>query len=261
MERRTLCAVFLAGALASVSLAPAADIATGLLVAYNFESGSGTTVIDRSGNGHNGTVVGAAWSSAEFKNGNFSMNFGDGGAPATERDHVDLNNLDIPGSAMTLMAWIKVRTFPRADPRIISKAVGINTNDHLWMISTINAAHNPRFRLMTDAAPGVTATLIGTSGVVSTDVWTHIAAVYDGAAMTVYLNAVQAGTMAKTGAIVQAPATQVFIGDSPGPEERAFDGYIDDVRIYSRALTLADLQAAMNTPVVEASGVGDWRDF
>ena len=36
---------------------------TGLVAAYGFDEGSGTTVADRSGNGNNGTLANATWAS------------------------------------------------------------------------------------------------------------------------------------------------------------------------------------------------------
>src|SRR5262245_8347122 len=38
-----------------------AQVPTGLVAAYSFDEGSGTTVIDASGNGNTGTIVAATW--------------------------------------------------------------------------------------------------------------------------------------------------------------------------------------------------------
>src|SRR5262249_22091826 len=44
------------------------DISTPTVIAYNFNEGSGTTVKDLSGNGRNGTVSGATWTTGKFSN-------------------------------------------------------------------------------------------------------------------------------------------------------------------------------------------------
>ena len=44
--------------------------ASGLVAAYSFNEGAGTTLTDRSGNGNTGTIVGAAWTTAgKYGNG------------------------------------------------------------------------------------------------------------------------------------------------------------------------------------------------
>lgn len=74
---------------------------SGLVAAYNFDEGSGTTLMDRSGNGNNGTLVSSpAWTAGK-----------NGGALAFDGvdDYVSVpetSSLDISGS-MTLAAWIK----------------------------------------------------------------------------------------------------------------------------------------------------------
>ena len=79
-----------------------------------------------------------------------------------------------------------------------------------------------------------TSTNIGTG-------WHHIVMVIDGSGVpTAYLDGVSAGTYAGTAALT--PTTSVAIGSSlPIATNRYFNGAIDDVRLYNRALPLADI--------------------
>jgi hypothetical protein len=81
--------------------------------------------------------------------------------------------------------------------------------------------------------------------------WYHVAGVYNaaGQTLTVYLNG-QPNNGALVGPVTttqQGSALSVNIGRKPGDPGFEFAGRIDDVRIYSRALSQAEIQADMNT--------------
>ena len=64
---RISCAVAIVatvGLVEFVSAQPSTAAASGLVAAYGFDEGSGTTVTDASGNGNNGTITGATWATA-----------------------------------------------------------------------------------------------------------------------------------------------------------------------------------------------------
>ena len=149
-------------------------------------------------------------------------------------DAVDLGTLDIGSSGLTLSAWIRIDDFDQMDGRIIAKASGVQPDDHIWMLSTLAAGqeHVLRFRVRTG---GSTTTLIATGDVLSTGLWTHVAATYDGATMRLWQNGLEVGQTAKTGAVDTDPTMGATIGNQPA-RDRPFDGRIDDVRLFDRAL-------------------------
>jgi hydrogenase maturation factor HypE len=77
--------------------------------------------------------------------------------------------------------------------------------------------------------------------------WTHLAATYDGANMRIYVNGVQVGSRAQTGNMLTSNRTLRIGGNSIWGEY--FNGLIDDVRVYNRALSATEIQTDMNTPV------------
>jgi hypothetical protein len=228
-----------------VSPSPTQISASNLVGHWNFEEGSGTVTADQSGNGNHGTLInGPVWSSGITGN---ALSF-DG-----ENDYVDVGSFDVNGSEITITAWIRADHFNHLssrDARIISKANGVNDSNHFWMLSSIDTSEGTRlrFRLKTN---GLTSTLIASSGTLQTGVWTHVAAVYDGAFMRLYKDGVEVGSMAKSGGISVNSTVPVRIGANPPNETnlRPFDGIIDDVRVYSRALSqseIAELAAGGN---------------
>ena len=83
--------------------------------------------------------------------------------------------------------------------------------------------------------------------------WYFVTGVYDAAtsALHVYLNGqLDDGTLLGTvTATQQKSSANVNIGRRPGSNSYNFNGRIDEVRIYARALTQTEIQADMSTPI------------
>lgn len=237
MTKKNLLSILLSTCLFLLAVNPLhAEITEGLLAHYALEEGVGTTATDSSINGLDGTLAGPAWTQGRIGEALFF----DG-----QDDRVELGTMDISGSALTIMAWIKINAFfgQSSDGRIISKADGVAEAGHYWMLSTIDSNGTKlRFRLKTD---GETSTIIG--GSVSTNEWIHVAAVYDGSLMSLYRNGIQVAASAKTGAISEDSSVSTWLGDQPpSAGSRPWNGIIDEVRIYESALTSAEIQLVMN---------------
>ena len=111
------------------------------------------------------------------------------------------------------------------------------------MLSTILDGGSIRLRFRLKTAGG-TKTLIASSGNVFEGEWVHAAAVYDGSQMRLYKDGVLVGTTTKSGSITQNDSVPVWIGGNPEvATSMPWDGVIDDVRIYSEALTAAEIRA------------------
>jgi PKD repeat protein len=217
-----------AGAVLSVSATPQP------IASYNFDEGAGATVNDRTGNGYNGTVVGAAWTAAGKNAGALSFDGVD--------DYVGLGTWGVPGNALTISAWVKGDTWANGDARFIAKAVGTAEQDHVFMLGERD--NRLRARLKTN---GQTRTLIASSATLPVNTWVHVAAVYDGSTLKLYQNGAEVGSLAMTGSI-GASSAPIHIGRSP-EGSNYFAGTLDDVRIYAMALSRDDILADMNTPV------------
>ncbi|MEM1207472.1 MAG: LamG-like jellyroll fold domain-containing protein, partial [Acidobacteriota bacterium] len=213
------------------------DVTDGLVARWSFEEGTGDVILDGSGGARNGERVGALWSTDTADGSGYSLDF-DG-----VDDRVDLGSFDLGGDALTITFWFRADDFGQMDGRFVSKASGVQEQDHLWMVSTIAVGSESRLRFRLKAG-GTTSTLIAGSGDLQPGAWIHAAAVYDGQEMRLYLDAESAGTLAKTGSVSTDPAVPVAIGDQP-QGSRPFDGSIDEVRIYDRALTADELRVLL----------------
>jgi hypothetical protein len=223
-------------ATASVTLSPPVVPAPeGLFAYWPFREGSGSTIADASGNGRTATAYSTSWTTGKAGN---ALNFNGSSS------YVTAGALDLPGSGLTVSAWLKADAFAsNVDSRIISKASGVQEQDHYLMLSTINSGGQKlRFRLKTG---GSTKTLIASSGTLSAGVWVHVVATYDGSTMRLYKDGVLAGSLAASGSINTNSSVPLWIGSNP-VGGNVFDGVIDEVRIYNRSLSAAEIASIYN---------------
>ena len=83
--------------------------------------------------------------------------------------------------------------------------------------------------------------------------WTSVALTYDGATQRLYINGRAVASHAASGRI-QAPRNPLWIGGNH-PYGEHFDGLIDEVRVYDRALSARAVRADMAAPVKRVPGL------
>ncbi|MEM7167127.1 MAG: immunoglobulin domain-containing protein [Planctomycetota bacterium] len=192
--------------------------------------------------GHNGTLMGPLWNTNPGQGSPAALSF-DG-----VNDSLSFGALDLPSNTFTVSLWFRAASFNLQDGRLLSKATGLTDQEHYFMLSPIdvNGESRLRFRLKTG---GTTGTLFANSGALTVGVWTHVAAVYDGSFMLLYKDGVQIGSLQKSGAITMDPTVNMAMGNQPsGAGQRPFHGDIDELRIYSRALSLSEIQKLAVSP-------------
>ena len=153
------------------------EAADGLVAAYNFDEGTGSSTNDASGNGNTGTILNAFWRSSG-KNGKAILFNG-----TTSRIDVnDSNSLDLTTN-MTLEAWVKPTTLPTGFRTILHKERANGDSYALYANHDIN---RPSGEIHT--ASGYSE-VTGTAKVPVTT-WTHLATTYDGTKLRLYVNGV-----------------------------------------------------------------------
>ena len=77
--------------------------------------------------------------------------------------------------------------------------------------------------------------------------WSHVAVTYDGAMLRLYVNGAQVSAVAQTGSAA-ASTSPLYIGAN-SIAGHFFNGLIDEIRLYNRALSAAEIVTDMNTPI------------
>jgi glucose/arabinose dehydrogenase/PKD repeat protein len=207
--------------------------AGGIVAAYSFEESSGTTTADTTGKGHTGTVAGTDWAD-DGKHGRGLWFPGSNNWVTI----ADANDLDLT-NGMTVEAWVNPFSLNGWNTVLMkeaggSLAYGLYANDGSpWPAVTVQIGGADRSAVGTSPLPLST--------------WSHVAATYDGTTLRLYRNGVQIGSRAQTGNMLTSTGVLRIGGNAVWGEY--FHGVMDDVRIYNRALTAAEIQSDMNTPV------------
>lgn len=202
--------------------------APGLIAYWRLDEGTGTKASDCTPGAHHGTVMGAVWAPGKVGSG----------ALAFTGDTVELGNppaFQLIG-AMTVSAWINVN---RTDVsgRILSKS---SQSDRGWEIN-IEAGGTLEFKVARD-----TASYAQVSRPFPTlKQWKHVAGVYQpGTALRLYVDGTEvAATTSNVPAQQRNSPLDVRMGAMPNELCCRMDGTIDDVRLYGRALTAAEVRA------------------
>ena len=230
-----ICSIVLALVVVSLPSSARGDAATGLVAAFGFEEGSGVSVSDRSGSGNGGSVVGASWDPA----GKFGKALSFDGAG----DFVsvaDSPSLDL-STGMTLEAWVKPTALGSTWRTVIFKERFGGMTYALYANDDFSRPVGQIYDTAEREAGGPTQ--------LTPNVWTHLATTYDGGSLKLYVNAVQVASLNVPSSIVSSAGPLKIGGNAIWPED--FTGLIDEVRVYNRPLTTAELTTDMNTAVVD----------
>jgi hypothetical protein len=210
--------------------APAA--VSGLVAAYGFDEGSGTTVTDASGNGNTGTLTNATWATSG-KYGK-ALQFNGTSALVTIPDAASLHL----STGMTLEAWVNPSTVNANWRDVIYKG-----DDNFYLSATSTNASRPDAGMI---AGGTYGDAFGTSAL-PTNTWSYLTETYDGSTLRLYINGTQVASTAHTGAITTSTHPLQIGGDSIYGQY--FNGLIDEVRVYNTALTPTQIQNDQQAPI------------
>lgn len=163
---------------------------------------------------------------------------------ADPAQYIDFGSIDVPSNTlqMSLFCWAFINTI--GDTRMAAKADGAaSVQDAWWLTGIDSGGHKSRLRTNNN-----TDTL-SLGSVYPTGEWLHTGFTYhsagdSGAGWIGYLNGSALGSSSgKSGSVNIDNTVDFWIGGNPPiTEPRQFDGHLADVRVYTRALTAAEMQ-------------------
>src|SRR3954447_322130 len=227
----------------------------GLVASYDFNEASGTTVNDgafgvgadvaNNGTFPDGTGVVRTVDRSAFAGGALRMT-GVAGSFVTVPDPGTTSSLDL-SSAMTLEAWVRPDSVTGWMNVILkdSGTAGTGIGYALYANSNTDGGSGTYVRTTgstSDRHATATARL-------TTTAWHHLATTFSGGALTIYVDGVQAARITGVlGTLVQSNGALSIGGDARWGE--LFKGLIDDVRIFNRARSAAEITADAASPSI-----------
>lgn len=193
----------------------------GLVGNWSFDEGAGTVAHDFSGNGRNGALV----NSPTWTNGKLGKGLKFNGS----NTKVTISDVGFPSgaSARTISLWMKYDAMA-------------NTYNTLFGYGTASVGqanglilHSSNKILWFGYGDDITS-----NATIQQGAWYHVVGTYDGATATIYINGAYDNSAAKSWNTVLSKA---YVGEQINDFAEYFSGTIDDVRVYSRALSAAEV--------------------
>jgi hypothetical protein len=205
----------------------------GLMAAYSFDEGAGTSAGDTSGNAHTGTITGTTWTTSGWFGGALRFDGANDWIAVPDAAGLDLR------TGMTLEAWV----YPTAQSGWRTVILKERPGGLAYALYAYDNAPRPAVYVN---AGGADVAALGGVGL-PLNAWTHLAATYDGAILRLYINGNEIGSQALANPILTSTLPLRIGGNAVWGEH--FAGLIDEVRIYNRALSRAEIQTDMATPI------------
>lgn len=230
------------------SAAPAQTLLTGLVGYWNFDDGSGTVLVDRSGNANHGTLLNSpAWTSS----GRFGSALTFDG---TDQSVQVASPVGLPtgNGARTVAAWVN----------LAGEVATSGTNRFQSLVSWGTPLADAQLFSLERAAAGSYARLYVTgwnndAAGATTDAlplgeWVHVAVTFDGSTLRFYRNGLADGLTAASYSTTLG-AAGLLIGNIAANDgwHVGLNGRLDELYVYNRALSASEIGTLMSAPVPE----------
>jgi prepilin-type N-terminal cleavage/methylation domain-containing protein len=224
-----------------LSLSPNKD--TGLVGYWKFDDYTSGNIAnnqtlgltDSSGYNNNGTASNINGTGMSFVGGKM------GGA--VQFDGTD-DYLSLPhagGSNITMALWVKWDWDGVNRDRFTMKGGGVGTGNFI-----LDAGGTQNFGLYLDGGTPVPGYHNTTNGGIAEGVYSHVVWTYDKITLKMYVNGVLRGQVAVARA-TDFGADPIYFGKPYGTEVEDFKGDMDEMRVYNRILSAAEIQSLYNS--------------
>jgi len=207
-----------------------------LVLYLKLNEGTGTTANDESEYENDGTLV----NSPTWVDGKYNKALDLDGI----NQYVSCGTAIVPTGEITLAVWIKFDTpsEPYRNDSVINKMLDVSPY-LIWKIGLESSDSGVTYHFRLDIRCTNTGNQVVTSNInVEAGVWYYIVGTFDGRYLKIYQDGVLYGTvdLGLIDTIADASET-VYVGYEKA-NVRYFNGIIDEVRIYDRALTLNEIE-------------------
>ncbi|MCE4065251.1 glycosyl hydrolase family 18 protein [Chryseobacterium gleum] len=166
-------------------------------------------------------------------------------------------SMNLSGSALSFEGWIKPSSFKSASP-YISSIMGTEVSDSNSAFLRLGDANLANNKLQFVVSINNVQQKLASATALSANTWYHVAATYDGANMKIYINGVLDATKAQTGSVNSTGAFNVgYLYNT----SRNFNGKIDEVRVWKRALSQTEISQNMCNVSVPATSLAAYWKF
>ena len=196
---------------------------------WKMDDNTGTTTVDSSGNGLTGTITGSNFAWTTGKAGSGLEQFG-----TSSGNYISFTNTNL-GTTNSVSFWV------RFEPAASNGYVLIGSDTSGQYASYIDFAGNLWY-YSPNSGNNVNVSI---SGEFTTGVWYHLAVSRSGTAVTFYKNGVQLGTT-QTLTTNNALTVGALFNHKPSATSFTTDGAMDDVRIFTSALTATQVAYLYN---------------
>jgi len=216
---------------------PVEPSTAGLVGHWTFDEGSGTTAVDATGNGHDGTLFG----NPQWTDGKVGGALWFAGAP---------DKVEVPYSAelnpeeFTLTMWLNPAP-ARGEYR-----------DHMSPVTSRDSGPSRGYMIyIAESGEEWFEFRIGDGGwrnlkgpMAAYRAWTHLAATYSNGEMKLYINGELVGELSATISLNTEQGFRIGAGGTGGDGQMFYEGLIDDIRVYNRPLTEAEIAGLAGRP-------------
>ncbi|MFZ4708154.1 MAG: LamG domain-containing protein, partial [Bacteroidales bacterium] len=206
------------------------SLQTGLVAYYPFNGNAN----DESGNGNNGVVNGATLTTDRFGNVGSAFYF----------DGVN-NNIEVPNSyilnpsLITISLWVKIASGSTLDNMDMVSKDGESFDRQYEIIRSGVNKYRAHF-----ASSGSFCYYDGTTSPLL-ETWYHVVQTFDGTTLKLFVNGqYESGTIYCEAGVAQSTQPLRFGGGAPaGLSQYFFNGSLDEVKIYNRALSIEEIDS------------------
>ena len=260
MCNKLICLVSLA-----IVLNVAGTVSADLVAHWRLDDGSGTVAMDSSGNNNHGTVMGGAqWVAGGKLGGALAFDGVDDIVVVEQSSGLPIYN-NGTDNAYSVAMWVKGG--PQPDRRVFSEG-STSSNNPLFNLGTQNAGATGQFDVYIRPDTGTTLNHPHSQAEPFDETWHHIGWVDDNGTATLYVDGQPDGGDFNYTRGTMALNTTTVGGIRRAVDSHFFTGQIDEVHLYSRALSQAEVAwlAGHTSPFSEPfdtyqDGTVDFKDF